>query len=264
MYTPLSKSHKNRYPFKIGTTSYIYPDNIIPNVKMLGPYLDEIELLIFESSDETLPSSGIFKELAYLSKEFDITYNIHLPTDISLADPLYIRQKDALNKIKRVVHLAAPVSPSTYTLHLPYDFGFFGKEAHVKWSENIFWVMEELLSSGIESKKISIENLMYPFEWAENLIKKFNLSVCMDMGHLILQNINIEDFFFRYYEHISIIHLHGVDGNKDHISLDCMKEEKSARVVNILKKFKGVVSIEVFSFNDLKSSLETFDKIWDY
>ena len=48
------------------------------------------------------------------------------------------------------------------------------------------------------------------------------------------------------------------------ISLARMKEKESARVINILKKFKGVVSIEVFSFNDLESSLKAFDEIWDY
>jgi len=46
-YTALPKSYKHAYPFKLGTTSFIYPDGYVPNVKMLGPYMDEIELLFF-------------------------------------------------------------------------------------------------------------------------------------------------------------------------------------------------------------------------
>ena len=49
-YPALSKSYKGLFPFKICTTSFIYPDHYIPNVKMLGPFVDEIELLVFESS----------------------------------------------------------------------------------------------------------------------------------------------------------------------------------------------------------------------
>jgi len=72
-------------PFKLGTTSFIFPDHIIPNVKKLGPFFDEIELLIFESQPAfVLPSKDEIKELLYLSQKHDLTYNIHLPIDVSL------------------------------------------------------------------------------------------------------------------------------------------------------------------------------------
>jgi hypothetical protein len=35
--------------FRLGTTSFIVPDHIIPNVMKLGYFFDEIELLVFES-----------------------------------------------------------------------------------------------------------------------------------------------------------------------------------------------------------------------
>jgi hypothetical protein len=47
MYPALNKSYKGLFPFNIGTTSFIYPDDYVPNVKMLGPYLGNIELLLF-------------------------------------------------------------------------------------------------------------------------------------------------------------------------------------------------------------------------
>jgi hypothetical protein len=84
MYPPLPKSYKGLYPFKLGTTSYIYPDGYTQNVKMLAPYVDEIELLLFESAPDSLPSNHEIKKLLLLSNEFDLTYNVHLPTDISL------------------------------------------------------------------------------------------------------------------------------------------------------------------------------------
>ena len=42
---------KNRLPFRLGTTSYIIPDDILPNVTMLAPSIDDIELILFESDE---------------------------------------------------------------------------------------------------------------------------------------------------------------------------------------------------------------------
>jgi len=106
-------------PFRLGTTSFIFPDHIIPNVKKLGPVFDEIEILVFESMPkEVLPSKDDVKELLYLSQELDLTYNIHLPIDVSLThDALKERQK-AKDTIHKVIDLFAPLTPTTHTLHL--------------------------------------------------------------------------------------------------------------------------------------------------
>jgi len=75
MYPVLPKSYKGAYPFRLGATSYIYPDHIIPNVKMLAPYLDEIELLLFESaSKDSRPSKHEINKLSFLAKEFDLLH----------------------------------------------------------------------------------------------------------------------------------------------------------------------------------------------
>lgn len=73
-------------PFRLGTTSFIVPDHIIPNVIKLGPFFDEIELLVFESyPPEVLPSKTEVATLLSLARDLDLTYNIHLPTDVSLS-----------------------------------------------------------------------------------------------------------------------------------------------------------------------------------
>jgi hypothetical protein len=68
-YPRLTKSYKGFYPFKLATTSFIYPDDYIPNVKMLGPFVDEIELLLFESNDiESLFSASMTSNLFSLHR----------------------------------------------------------------------------------------------------------------------------------------------------------------------------------------------------
>ena len=106
MYPSLEKSYKNHYPFRLGTTSFIYPESYIPNVKMLGPYLDEIELLFMESN--SLPSKDQINELALLAKEYELTYNIHLPTDISIGASDSSIRLHAVETVKRVSASSVP------------------------------------------------------------------------------------------------------------------------------------------------------------
>ena len=71
MHPALPKSYKSMFPFKIGTTSFIYPDNYVRNVNMLAPYLDEIELILFENTPSSLPSKHEIKELFAVGELFE-------------------------------------------------------------------------------------------------------------------------------------------------------------------------------------------------
>ncbi|MEJ2657277.1 MAG: hypothetical protein P8012_08760, partial [Desulfobacterales bacterium] len=79
MYPSLPKSYKNAFPFKIGTTSFIYPNNYVQNVVLLAPYLDEIELILFESTPDSLPSMNVISTLLSLADEYHLSYNVHHP-----------------------------------------------------------------------------------------------------------------------------------------------------------------------------------------
>ncbi|MEA3280455.1 MAG: cobamide remodeling phosphodiesterase CbiR [Thermodesulfobacteriota bacterium] len=266
MYPSLHKPYKGLYQFRLGTTSFIYPDNYISNVKMLGPYLNEIELLLFESAYDSLPSKQEIKELSMLAKEFDITYDIHLPLDIYLGDKNPAIRRRAIDTIKQIVDLTLPLAPSIFTLHFSYDEAYdedsSDKDIVKKWQERIYESMDRLLSTGIKSRSIAIENLMYPFEWAEKVISSLNLSVCIDTGHLILMNTDIIETFNKYHDRTSIIHIHGVEDSLDHLSLDKLADTETSDIMKILKTFAGIVIIEVFSYDNLQASLKYLEKSW--
>ena len=262
MYPTLPKSYKDRFPFKIGTTSFIYPANYIQNVKLLAPYLDEIELILFESSPNSRPAHDEIKALFTLANEYDISYNVHLPLDISLGATDGSIRHFAIETIKQLMDLTAPLSPSTFTLHLVYDETDRETETVKNWQNRTYNCMNQLISFGIKGEKISIETLNYPLEWIEHILVDFNLSVCLDLGHLILYGLEMNDVFGRYKSKTSIIHLHGADEHRDHEALDFLSKSNLRTIHNILKKFTGVVSIEVFSYKHLETSLEYFEKVW--
>ncbi|MBC2694146.1 MAG: TIM barrel protein [Desulfobacteraceae bacterium] len=261
MYPSLSKSYKHTYPFKLCTTSYIYHDYIIPNVKMLAPYFDEIELLLFESRFDSLPTMQQIKKLALLAEQYDLSYNVHLPIDISLTDSDPIARSKSVNVIKRICDMTYILAPSTYTLHLPYETSCYGESLKI-WQDFAVDGIEKLIATGIQSRAISIETLAYPFEWLEEIIKAFKLSVCIDIGHLLVNGFDVKKVFDKHSSNISIIHLHGVKNKKDHISLSNLPLEQMYQIVGILKRYYGVVSLEVFSFDNLNTSLTFLEKYW--
>ncbi|MDP3028536.1 MAG: hypothetical protein Q8O04_03405, partial [Deltaproteobacteria bacterium] len=84
-YLALFKSYRGIFPFRLATTSFIYPDRILPNAMRLAPYLDEMELILFESKN--LPDREEISDLSALQDKQGLSYNVHLPLDIFLGHP---------------------------------------------------------------------------------------------------------------------------------------------------------------------------------
>ena len=262
-YPALAKSYKGLYPFKICTTSFIYPDHYIPNVKMLGPYMDEIELLLFESKGpDTLPSRAVIAELCRLAAEFDLSYNVHLPTDISIGDPNPARQQRAVETMIQVMDLVRPLDPSALILHVPYTEKSLNDPVVRNWQNRVDQSLKKIVS-GIENEKIiAIETLDYPLEFLEDIIVDLDLSICLDLGHLMVYDYDVLEVYNKYASVTSVLDLHGVENRCDHTTLERLSAESFEPVRQILAEFTGVVSVEVFSFENPDSSLKYLERHW--
>src|SRR5512138_1637445 len=76
------------YPFRLGTTSYIIPADILPNARYLAGKVRDIELILFEVDDgpNNLPSPEVIDELTHIAQQHDMTYTVHLPLDLKLGE----------------------------------------------------------------------------------------------------------------------------------------------------------------------------------
>ncbi len=258
----LLKSYKNSYPFKLGCPSFIYQDDYIPNVEKLAPFLDEVELLFLESDFfQNNAAKKTVTELASLAEQFEITYNIHLPTDISISDPDPVIQLKAVHALQKTIDITSSLFPSTCTLHIPYCQEKKDTEHVKRWQEDVFNGLTQLLSSGIDSKSISVETLDYPFKWIDKIIDDLNVSVCIDTGHLMMHGFDCNKVYNKYEEKTPIIHLHGIKNTRDHLPIDRLSQKQMDSLLLILKQFTGVVSLEVFSYQYLQDSLIFLEKI---
>jgi sugar phosphate isomerase/epimerase len=193
----------------------------------------------------------------------DLTYNIHLPTDIFIGDPDPVKQQQAIDSLIRVIERVAPLLPTTYTLHVPYVDNLDDADKLKRWQDIVYHNLAKILAAGMQGNLIAIETLDYPFEIIETIISDLNLSICMDFGHLIVQGYDLKSVSKRYLDKTSIIHLHGVENYRDHLSLDRLPQRMIEPVFSVLKTFTGSVSLEVFSFENLAASLSCLERCWD-
>ncbi len=107
------------FPFRLGTTSYIIPDDILPNARYLADKVSDIELILFEVDDgpNNLPSPEVIHELSQIASQYDLTYTVHLPLDLKLGDH-GSEQDQSLVKAERVIDCTRELDPWAYVLHL--------------------------------------------------------------------------------------------------------------------------------------------------
>ena len=253
------------FPFKLATTSYIYPDHIIPNVTTLAPFLDEVELVLFESEgQDNLPDDVQLSALINFSLLQEVNFNVHLPIDIFLGDKNEEVRFRGISIVKKVIERTHCLKPSLYTLHFDLRDNNGREETDIEaWRRRIIQSGEEILGYGIESNRISIETLGYPFEWIEDIIKEFGFSICLDIGHILIYGQDLPLYLKKYLPNTSIIHLHGFQNGIDHLGIDKLNGKTVDLILSHLQNYRGILSIEVFSFDDLKRSLEILEKEWE-
>ncbi len=255
---------KPDYPFKLCTTTFIYPADWVTNARALGRSFDELELLLFESGrPDSLPTPEAVRELANLAAELDFTWNVHLPIDIHPGHPDRQDRQQAVDVIKRTMDLIAPLAPTTHTLHLPGIMGRPDEATVQQWQGCLQATLENIMGSGIPGSSLTIENIPdYPLEMALPLIDAFGLEVCLDIGHLLISGDSITSAFEMFCDRVTLVHIHGVVEGRDHRSLDRLAQKWRDALFNELKMFTGVVSLEVFSKRHLLASLECLRKEW--
>lgn len=250
---------------RIGCTSYVIPDDVLPNVKKTAPIFDDIEIVLFESSDfSNLPNPETVREIGDILKENDTTCTIHFPIDRNAGSKDPNERAAFVKQVFEIVELFEPISPYAYILHLQ-GIGHKGisSEADIEaWHRGSGEVCSNLSRGlGIDLKRIAVESLGYPVEWHEDIVKANGFSYCIDLGHSWLYFENWFDVLKKYISESRVIHLHGVSDGKDHISLSKNDgNDLSMALREIKKSFNGVLTLEVFNENDTFESLEIVKK----
>jgi sugar phosphate isomerase/epimerase len=181
-------SLKGCFPFRLGTTSYVLPDAILPNVRFLADLVDDVELVLFESNEiSNLPSPQEIDELAAIAAARDLTYTVHLPLDAKLGSPDEPVRRQSVAACAQIVALTRPLRPFAYVAHLyGEDDGRAPTQDTERWHRNLALSVAELADAGVIPRDLCVETLAYPFRFVEPLVERMGLSVCLDVGHMLL------------------------------------------------------------------------------
>jgi sugar phosphate isomerase/epimerase len=252
-----------RLPFRLGTTSYIIPDDILPNLRYLSGRVDDVELVLFESDAfSNLPSPADISEMAGIARESGLSFTVHLPLDICTGSALETERRASVEKCRKVIDLTADLSPLAWILHLHGDRRGEPPTDDIKqWVEQHFRSVEEILRHGPGPRHICVETLDYDFRHVAGLVEDFDLSVCLDIGHLLVNGRDVAAHLERWGDRIRVFHVHGVrpDGT-DHAHLGYLPEGVLDAIVERLERISAndsrVVTLEIFGQKDFELSMK--------
>ena len=250
---------KSKFNWRLGTTSYIIPDHILPNLNYLKDKVDDVELVLFESPDKSgMPDFDEVKRMKSLAMDWDLSFTVHLPLDVHPGAEDEKNRRRCVDMWLRVIELTQPLDPLGWVVHLshppsPDDLKW------PLWQDQCLKSLDDLCRE-TDAGKLCIENLNYDHRWVWPWILEKGLSLCMDIGHLLVRNEDLFSCCDMWLRHVKIIHLHAVDQDgRDHAGLQHMQPQTLSALLRRFDRVDNpslVVTLEVFSRKDLKGSLK--------
>ena len=245
---------KHRLPFRLGSTSYVIPADIVPNVRHLARSVDDVELVLFEVCDESnMPSASDVAELNALASAHDLTYTVHLPLDLRLAaDDDELQRHPSLEKACRVIQATLPLDPWSYVVHLDgTEIAPVGtSEGLARWQEQARRSLEIIGQELGDPALIAAENLEnYDPAAFLPLLEQLPISLCVDVGHLLKNQQDPLPFLQSHLDRTRVIHLHGVCDGRDHLGLEHLPDGLLGGLLDMLvvADYRGVLTLEVFT-----------------
>jgi sugar phosphate isomerase/epimerase len=241
--------------FRLGATSYIIEDDLIPNARYLADHVQDMELVLFDLDDgrSNIPSPETVAELQAIAQAHDLTYTVHLPLDIN-GTPDHV----SLIKARKVIERTRDLRPWAYVLHLDgREVRLKASEVHRRqWQAQTRRALDQLALWVDGSERLAVENLEgYPLDFIQPVIDHLPVSRCVDVGHLWLDGHDALPYLQRALPRTRVIHLHGIDQH-DHHSVTQVPPEQLDPIIELLlrENYTGVVTLEVFGEADFLSS----------
>lgn len=239
-------------PFRVGSTSYVYPADILSNVERLaeGGDVDDVELVLFEVDDgpNNLPGPGVVDRLAEIARAHGLTYTVHLPLDLRLGAE-GDAQHASLVKAERVIRASLPLEPFAYVFHLDGD-----GVGQADWTSRALRALDLVAGWAGCPKVLAVENLEnYDPTALDPILDALSVSRAVDIGHLWKTSRDPLDVLDSWLPRARVVHIHGL-GERDHKSLALVPPERLDPVVARLMDYRGVVTLEVFDTDDFFTS----------
>lgn len=261
------KSYRNLFPFRIGTTSFILPvkeENLLSNAGFLRDIFDMVQLLFFgrEYLGEIL-TPGIMKGLRNIREESGLSYTVHLPSDLELLDPSPGSLGASIDVIERVMEETEGMGITGYVLHVDRLHHGVPRVACDRETIELFHGTMDAIGErlGARAAGILIENTTYDLAGFASPVLEGPCGVCMDLGHLLLHGHDPGRFLDVFGSRVGEVHLHGVEGGRNHRALARLDQATEALIAGFLHGGEAPVILEVYNLVDLVKTAACLEAI---
>ncbi|MEN4041755.1 MAG: cobamide remodeling phosphodiesterase CbiR [Anaerolineaceae bacterium] len=161
--------------------------------------------------------------LARLKAEAGISYTVHLPLwSVEPSTPLQPVREGSLKAILDCVRATQPLEPEVYVLHatgaLAAEFTQMRLPAPAKnliirqFQQAAIQSLKAILAeTGIASRRLAIETIEFPFELTLEMAELLDLSICLDVGHVLAGfsgPLDVFDVLETVLPRLGEVHLH--------------------------------------------------------
>jgi sugar phosphate isomerase/epimerase len=256
-------------PFKIGAPSMVFGENLLENAHLLAGMVDHVEIVLFYTPTlDNFLSVGEVSALKKLGADEDVSFSVHLPAFLEVASPDRKKREKSLQLATDLINFLDELNPMYHILHIPYTsptltpvpgLYFTGehRDKFIDWTQRAMESLEAIQHRVGQSNKILVENINYSPIFLECFWKQGLCEFCLDMGHLMLGRESVIKMTKQFMPVTREVHLHGVKGCEEHLSLTVLPEARVSKWVKLLVEasYGGVVNLEVFSEGDLEASM---------
>ena len=250
---------KERCLWRLGATSCVLPADIMSNVRVLAPLVDDVQLLFFESAAKSrLPQPLDVQALRDCADQHGLTYTAHLPTDLALGAAARAERQEGISEILRLMSVLAPLGVQSFDLHLAREPNL----PEAQWLDNLAAGLHELAAAlGEEKRLVGVENIEYPYELVAPMVTEYGFGVCLDLGHLVRYGHDLEEGL-GLLPRVHHIHYHGVHAGRDHQALADVEQARMLGRRLVAAGYDGVLTLEMYSLENLKDSLALLAEAW--
>ncbi len=251
-------------PCRLGTTSYIIPDDILPNLRFLADRVDDVELVLFESDEySNLPAKADVVEMAKIADDNGLTFTVHLPLDAWPGSVDENVRKHSMEKWFRVMDLMESLEPFGWIVHLN-DAPRNGHRALADWQDQCGKSLDNL-TMRMDPFLLCIETLGYDYNRVWPMVEDKKCPVCLDIGHLVVNGYDVAGYCDAWLKHTRVLHVHGVNqAGRDHVDLSHLDSELLRYLLMNIENEKGepkVMTLEIFSRKDFEKSIDVMKRL---
>lgn len=247
----------------------VFGENLLENAYLLAGMVDHVEIVLFYTPAlNNFPSPSEIKALRKLGANEDVSYSVHLPTFLEIASRNRKKREKSVQMIIDLINIMDELNPMYHILHIPYTsptltsvpgLYFTGehRDKFIDWTQRAAQSLEKIQGRTGQNNKLLVENINYSPIFLECFWKMGLCEFCLDMGHLMLGRESVIKVTKQFMPVTREVHLHGVKGCEEHLSLAVLPEALVSKWVKLLVEasYGGVVNLEVFSEGDLEASI---------